>query len=112
MVTWSFAPQAPPDLTQLASQRLAETRYSVLHGDLQACEAFDVQERLPSIFQPVLILAGEEDRMMPVRNSHLLANSIPNTHLEIIPGAGHMVMLEQPQVVANAMRLFLSQIPY
>ena len=112
LITWSFAPQTPPELVQLASQRLAETRHSVLHADLIACEAFDLEERISEIKQPTIIIVGDQDKMMPVRQSQILSNSIPNAQLAIIPGAGHMVMLEQPQAVSEVLRQFLSQIPY
>lgn len=110
LIAWSFAPQTPPELIQMASQRLAETRHSVLHADLIACEAFDLEERISEINQPTIIIVGEQDKMMPVRYSHILSNSIPHAQLEIIPGAGHMVMLEQPQVVSRILLQFLTQI--
>jgi pimeloyl-ACP methyl ester carboxylesterase len=112
LVNWSFAAQTPPELVQLASKRLAETRHSVLHGDLVACEAFHVEDRLSSIFQPALVIAGEQDKMMPLRYSHVLVNTMPNSRLVIIPGAGHMMMLEQPQAVLEAMTKFLGQINF
>jgi pimeloyl-ACP methyl ester carboxylesterase len=48
--------------------------------------------------------------MTPPHYSKLLANNIPNAHLEIVPDAGHMVMLEQPQLVAGVIEEFLSTI--
>ena len=112
VVDWSFGPQAPPQLTELAAQRMAETRPTVLHGDFLACDAFDQSEHISEISKPTLVITGAEDKMTPVRNAQFLAGAIPNAQLEIVPNAGHMVMLEQPQTVANALLSFLNGVSY
>lgn len=109
---WSFGPGAPVELTTLAARRMAETRQAVLYGDFLACEAFDLSDRLGEIKQPALVLCGEEDRMTPLRYSQFLAGAMPGARLEVIPGAGHMVMLENPPAVAKALVDFLVSIPY
>jgi len=108
----SFAPQTDLALTQVATQRMAETRQSVLHSDLLASNEFDPGELVSSIQKPTLILVGEEDRITPVRLATFLKNAVMGSQLIVIPEAGHMVLIEQPQAVADACRTFLSQIPY
>jgi len=112
IVAWSFSPQAPENLTTLVAKRLGQIRPSVLNGDLVACEAFDETNRISQITQPALVICGSEDRMIPVRNAYFLADSLPNAQLQIISGAGHMVMLERPEEVASALARFLAGIPY
>ena len=107
-----FQPASPGAAVELAAQRMAETRPSVLHGDFLACDAFDEMVRIAQIQQPALILCGMDDRMTPVRYAQFLADSLPNATLQTIPEAGHMVMLEQPQVVAAALNGFLDKIEY
>jgi pimeloyl-ACP methyl ester carboxylesterase len=107
---WSFGPEAPDRLVELARQRLAEVRPSVLYGDLLACNAFDVSEQIGKITSPTLVLSGTADRMVPMRNAQFIADSIPGAELVLIPQAGHMVMLEQPVVVAQALTSFLQRI--
>lgn len=109
IIEWAFSSQAPPRMVELAAKRMAETRASVLYGDFLACNDFDVSERLAEIHHSTLVVCGVEDRMAPLRYSQFLAEHIPNAHLEIIPNAGHMVILEQPQAVANALLTFLSR---
>ncbi len=108
----AFSSSADLRLVELAISRMAEIRPSVLYGDFLACEAFDATEQLGQIHQPVLVLCGAEDRITPPRHSQLLVGLIPNARLEIIIQAGHMVMLEQPQVVAGLLTQFLESIPY
>ncbi len=112
MVSWSFGPDVPEDLVEMAGKRFAEVRPSVLHGDLIACDAFDVTGGVNDIVQPVLVICGSEDEMTPSRNSQFLADTLPAARLEIIPGAGHMVMIEKPQEVADVLRDFLAGISY
>ncbi len=46
--------------------------------------------------------------MTPVQESRYLAENIPNARLELVPEAGHMLMLEKPERVAQLLDNFLS----
>ncbi len=106
----SFSPETDLRLKETASQRLAETRLPVLHGDLLACDKFDVREQLPGISVPTLVLCGAVDRMTPPAYSAFLQQKIPGARLAIVERAGHMVMLEQPEAVATLIGDFLQTI--
>jgi pimeloyl-ACP methyl ester carboxylesterase len=108
----SFSPLADPHLVELAAARMAEMRPTVFYGDFLACEQFDISDKLRQICQPTLVLCGAEDQLIPPQNSQFLAAQIPNAQLEMIPRAGHMVMLEQPHAVASALSKFLGSVPY
>lgn len=110
IVQWSFAEQTSVRLVEQVSQRFDEIRPSVLNGDLAACDRFDVSESLRNIACPTLVLCGTEDRMTPLRFSQFLAGQIPLAQLITLQGAGHMVMLEQPQATAAALSAFLQSI--
>jgi pimeloyl-ACP methyl ester carboxylesterase len=108
----SFAPQTSLALRRLGTARLRETRPSVLHGDLLACNAFDMTARLADMAVPTIILCGAEDNMTPPKYSAFLQARIHGASLNILPGAGHMVMLEQPDEVAAQTELFVNSIQY
>ena len=112
LVSFSFSASTAPRLVELASKRLVDTRQSVLYGDLVACNRFDVMDQLGSVKQPTLIICGADDVMTPLRYAQFLSSSIPDTHLMVIPEAGHMVMLEQPRVVAESLLSFLQEISF
>lgn len=112
IMAYSFSSNAPPRLVELVSSRLVTTRQSVLYGDLLACDRFDVMAHLGEVQQSTLVLCGADDQMTPVRYSQYLSSTIPNAQLSLIPDAGHMVMLEQPHLVANALLTFLDNIPF
>lgn len=108
----AFSTSADARLVELALLRMAETRQSVIYGDLLACNEFDASQEIERIQQPTLVLCGSEDRMTPVRYSQFLADAIRSARLVIIPGAGHMVMFEAPRAVADAFDGFLSGVSY
>jgi len=112
VISWSFSKGASEKLVELAAERMGEVRPSVLHGDFQACDAFDISECLSDIHMPTVIVCGAEDKITPMRFSQHLVDNIADSHLEIIPEVGHMVMLEVPQEVAEVLATFLDEIPY
>ncbi|MFC1996840.1 alpha/beta fold hydrolase [Chloroflexota bacterium] len=108
----AFGLQTDPRLKELAAQRMETIRPSVLHGDFQACNNFDMMESASNIRFPTLIICGQDDQLTPVRYSQYLADQIPKAQVRIIPEAGHMVMLEQPQAVAAELSTFLTTLIY
>jgi pimeloyl-ACP methyl ester carboxylesterase len=108
VTSYSFSSGAPRNLVELAEKRMAETPRAVLYGDFLACDSFDVMDRVGEIEQPALIICGEEDRMTPPRYAEYLEERLKNAKLVLIPGAGHMVMLEQAVKVQAAVQSFLA----
>ncbi len=106
---YSWGPNAPAPLLKLGREQLAQMDPHVIAGDYGACDTFDVRDRLPEIAAPTLIIGGAADQMTPPKYSAFLADKIPGARLEIIEGAGHMVMLEQPELVAQHVREFLAR---
>lgn len=105
---WAFSPSAPAALLEEGKKDLLAFSPDVLHGDYTACDRFDVMADLHKIDMPVLVVCGDEDRLTPPKYSRYLAENIPGARLEMVSGAGHMVMLERPVAVAHSMAGFLS----
>jgi len=108
LATWTHGERADPNLLRLYLRRLREVDPQVIHGDFAACDAFDRIADVARITAPTLILCGDADRMTPVKFSRYLAAQIAGAQLVEAPGAGHMVALEQPAVVAEAVARFLA----
>jgi pimeloyl-ACP methyl ester carboxylesterase len=106
---FAWSPETPPALTELGRQALMETSPDVLAGDFIACNRFDVMKRLGEIKAPTLVIAGSADQLTPVKYARFLVEHIPDARLAMIERAGHMMMLERPTEVANAVREFLSE---
>lgn len=111
IIQWSFSAETPQQIIKLTAERMADIRYSVLYNDLLACQSFDRLNTLSRVSSPTLILCGDQDKMTPLRFSQLLASKIPKNEIAIIPGAGHMIMLEKPREVWGALVNFLSTLP-
>jgi poly(3-hydroxyalkanoate) depolymerase len=62
--------------------------------------------RLP---QPTLVLAGDDDPIVPTVNGRILARIIPNARLKIIDGGGHLFVLERPSEIATLVAEFLNE---
>jgi pimeloyl-ACP methyl ester carboxylesterase len=60
---------------------------------------------------PVLVLAGAEDRAIPTSQQRKIPGVIPHARYEEIPGAGHVVYLEKPDVFWPRVRRFLDGRP-
>jgi pimeloyl-ACP methyl ester carboxylesterase len=71
------------------------------------CHHFDIRNRVSEIKIPTLVLCGEEDQLTPVKYSRYLHENIAASRLVLIPNAGHMVMVEQPDLFNRAITSFL-----
>ena len=63
----------------------------------------DSRPDLKNINIPTLVLAGDDDKLLPLELSKEIATSIPSAELVIVAECGHMSPLEQPQAVSNAL---------
>jgi pimeloyl-ACP methyl ester carboxylesterase len=104
----AFGPQASQAVIEKSMQVMRETRPSVLYGDWRACSDFDQREAVGRIEAPTWVIAGAEDRLIPMAYAHFLAERIPTARLQVVAGAGHMVTLEQPDRVAHGLQQFLT----
>jgi len=104
---YNYAFSVSRDVLDEAAREMMGVPASVFLADFQACDRFDVLDRLERIRVPTLVICGKDDRMTPVKFSEYLSGHIPNAKLALIPDAGHMVMIEQPLVVNGHIAAFL-----
>lgn len=83
---------------------------SIIFKDFRACDRFDIRDELGAITLPSLVLCGDRDKLTPAKYSRYLHENMAASRLEIIPGAGHMVMAEQTESVNRIMEEFLHSI--
>ncbi|MFG2139385.1 alpha/beta fold hydrolase [Streptomyces sp. NPDC048650] len=62
-----------------------------VHDKTEAVAAYDAK--------PALVLAGEKDLITPAEHSRTISDLLPHADLLCVPGAGHLVMLERPELV-------------
>jgi len=107
IVQFAYSRMAPSKLVEEGVGQMLRCRPEVLHGDFSACDRFDVMKEVEKINLPTLILCGEDDALTPVLYSQFLHSRIKGSRLEVLPNAGHMVMMELPQAFNEKVREFI-----
>jgi len=67
----------------------------------------DQCETLQSVSAPTLVLCGEQERLCPVSRHELMHELISGSRLIVIPDAGHLPTLEQPERTSEALQEWL-----
>lgn len=100
----------PVTLVDYVDRMITETPVEVIAAYLPAIMSHDVRAGLPTLRSlPGAIICGAADRLTPVEQSRQLAVALPKAKLLIIPGAGHMVVMERPDLVSDTIRAVLRQ---
>jgi len=88
------------------AQRVLENcRPGVLFNDLSACNAYqNALAAAAKITVPATLILGERDMMTPARAGRALAAALPNARTVVLPGAGHMMMVERPDELLAALQ--------
>ena len=94
---FAYSRKTPLDLVERGISDMMRCRPEVLYGDFLACDRFDLMNEVEKIALPTLVLCGAEDELTPIKYSQLLHQRITGSKLEILPHAGHMVMMESPK---------------
>jgi pimeloyl-ACP methyl ester carboxylesterase len=68
----------------------------------------EVDDLLKSITCPTLVMTGELDQWAPPAQHEEIAARIANSQLVVVPGAGHMIQLEAPEAVNDAINRWLA----
>jgi pimeloyl-ACP methyl ester carboxylesterase len=91
-------------------EEVLSTDPATYYADLSACNNFDVMDRLHEIQCPCLIICGSDDQLTPPKYSRFMQERLPQSEVVVIEGAGHMVMLEKPDQVNEAITKFIKSL--
>ncbi|OBP13603.1 hypothetical protein A5320_16860 [Rheinheimera sp. SA_1] len=69
-----------------------------------------LMDQLAQIRCPVLIIAGQDDRLVALAQLQQMAALIPDARLVVLPDSGHMLPLEQPAVIASELLAFYQRV--
>jgi pimeloyl-ACP methyl ester carboxylesterase len=97
IVGFAFSDRTAGEIKAKAREEMKKIRPEVVHSDFEACDKFNIMDKLGEIKLPTLIVCGVEDRLAPVKYSEYLKDNISNSEFVAIADAGHMVMLEKPE---------------
>jgi pimeloyl-ACP methyl ester carboxylesterase len=77
----------------------------------EASHPLHLERRLAEIHVPVLVITGDDDRIVPTAQSVRLAAEIPGAELVVIPRCGHVPHEERPAAFLDAVAGFLARLP-
>jgi pimeloyl-ACP methyl ester carboxylesterase len=80
------------------------------NNQLAAVLSFDFKDKLPSIRVPTLIVTGDEDYVVNPQNSYIMNQSIPNSKLIILRGAGHLAIIERAEDYNKVVLNFINEV--
>lgn len=72
-----------------------------------ASQASDLAERIPEVTSPVLVITGDDDQIVPTKQSLRLAEELPNAHLAVIESCGHLPHEEKPASFLDTVENYL-----
>jgi len=108
---WHFADPRDPRIAELTMDDMvfspAVLRASSLEGGGLDIE---VEERLPHVTQPVLVLTGRHDRTCVPAAAERIAALVPGSSLHIFEDSGHMGFIEQEHEYVETVRAFLDRV--
>jgi pimeloyl-ACP methyl ester carboxylesterase len=105
----AYSSRAPRELVRQGQHQMLQVPAQTIHDDFAACNVFDVMQLLNQIRCPALVICGTDDRLTPPKYAAFLSERIAGAELELIDGAGHMVMTEKPELVARAIEAALTR---
>lgn len=82
----------------------------LIGASLGIAERPDRKMMLSQLNCPILVIAGEDDKLTPLSAEKGICTASQNANLIILPGAGHLPMLEQPTLVAQTICEFIIQL--
>lgn len=100
---------ADPELLTDANQNRLLTPIETGGTDWRAANGFDRMQDLAKITVPALIVAGTNDMLTPPKYAEYMAANIPDAELHVIDGAGHMLVAERAQQIAEWIETFIER---
>ncbi len=99
-----------PDLMDRITKTLLGDDPAVQTAMWTMIAGLDLADRLGEVDRPTLVLVGDRDPSTPPAMSVALAERVRGARLIVLPGASHMVHLEQPDAVNAEVSAFLSRV--
>ncbi|WP_328562213.1 alpha/beta hydrolase [Streptomyces coelicoflavus] len=108
---YSFASRdVDPAVARFAERMIESTPIDVVAEYYPAFNDHDKTEALARFADlPVLVLAGVRDLVTPSEHSEAIAGLLPDAELVLVPDAGHLVMLEHPELVTDRLADLLAR---
>jgi pimeloyl-ACP methyl ester carboxylesterase len=101
-----FAADPPAEFSALLEVMAADVRPKSMETAVRVMAETDQRDLLPRIAVPTLLIWGELDARSPLSVARQFEHAVPGAKLVVIPGAGHVSNLDQPEPFTDAVREF------
>ncbi len=110
---WHFADPHDPRIADFNARTAAMVGSPEVlrHFAQESYGGIEVEDALPSVTHPVLVLAGRHDRTCPVEAAEAIAKAIPGAELAVFEQSGHMTYVEEQPLYLDVVRDFLGRVP-
>jgi pimeloyl-ACP methyl ester carboxylesterase len=109
---WSSPTPVDPDFLRRQRRDAAAIPLRVWVAVLdQGLSGEDLQQSLPRIKAPTLLIWGAKDPLIPEEARQSLRQGLPQAQVKVFDGLGHNPFWEQPQAVADVINTFLTAAP-
>jgi pimeloyl-ACP methyl ester carboxylesterase len=108
---WHDPTKQPEDTVPLYTKPLKAEHWDfALWQYSTSSQPSDLPERLDQLDLPVLVITGDDDRIVPTQTTIETAGKIPGAQLVVLPECGHVPQEECPQAFLSAVEVFISQL--
>jgi len=104
-----FGRHPQPSHVELTRQMILACSAETRRDAPAALIDLDLTDDLPRVAVPTLVVCGSADVLTPLAESRRIAQRIPGARLEVVEGAGHMIMLERPEVLHGLLHDFAAE---
>lgn len=112
----AFSMAQPPYIPEIIVSAL--TKQAVEHGviaekifrEIQLPSSLPVEQTLPRIQAPTLVLWGDQDRLLDVSSTEVFKRLLPKSQVVILPGVGHVPQVERTKETAEIYQTFLRRV--
>lgn len=107
LADYCLSPATRGPVRDQMGQKFLHADPQLIHGDLFACDNFDVIKEIQSVRMPTWIIVGQDDKLTPPKYADFLHAAINGSRLDVVPDAGHLVMMEKPSLFNQHLVQFL-----
>ena len=97
-----------PDVWDHFLDNSGRARLAAFASQAYLLHRLDIRPLLPGIRQPVLLICGDQDHLVPRAHEDVLLQGLPNAGRVVIEGCGHVPSYTHPEVLAEVIRQFLT----
>ena len=113
LITWPYlyGSRVPPPVARLTTRLMASVPIQVIAEFYGELVTYDLHSVLPALGRvPVLVMVGERDLITPLAHAEALVAAITDAELVVIPGSGHLLVLERPEEFGREVAKLLTRV--